>query len=114
MFIRCIVKPVYDSQHRDAGKEALINIEAVDYFNVEYDDCIYAYTKNDERYLISYYASRKASDGETPFDMLCTAIRENWQTFCGITVTDEESEKIDAEMFKEHLSELSKKLSKNG
>jgi hypothetical protein len=112
MYIRCIVKPVYDSQHRDAGKESLINIEAVDYFNVEYDNCIYAYTKNGERYLVSYYAGMESSDGTTVFDTLCTAVHQGWPIFCGHTERIE-FDKLDEERLKAHLSEFGKEISKD-
>lgn len=90
MFIRGFQKTF--GNLRDEGKEALINVEAVDYFNVEYDDCIYAHTKYGEKYFVSYYASRKYDDGETTFDKLCKAIRDDGPMFGGIDVTDEEME----------------------
>jgi hypothetical protein len=111
MFIHCIVKPVYAHQHRDAGKDALINLKAINFINVEYDNCIYAYTKDGERYLVSYYAYREYSDGSTPFGTLCKAINNEWQTYCGILETDEELDKRDVERFKESLSELNEKTS---
>jgi hypothetical protein len=108
MFIHCIVKPVYDSWDRDAGNNAIINLEVIDYIKVQ-DDCIYAYTKDGGRYLISYYASRESSDGSTALKMLKQAINESWPIYCGILETDEEAEerwkKRDEEGMKEPITE---------
>lgn len=75
------------------GCTGLINLEEVMRFEKWNDGRVYAYDRDGDGYLVIQNGNDIYSDGKTPYDVLCTAVREGWPMFGAELEADEKKEK---------------------